>query len=94
MISRTVLISPCKLAMPGLLPRGLMRTGLDPETNDDKMMFGGRKRPLLLNLQWVQKWLEICDKDHNSACQLAENQGHVRRYASFRKHPCFRILLY
>ena len=54
-------------------------SALGPGTNDDKMMFGGRKRPLLLDLRWVQKWLQICDEDHGSACRLTGNQDHVKK---------------
>lgn len=54
-------------------------TPFDPGPDEDKMMFGGRKRSLLLNLQWVQNWLQICDMEHGSACQLTGNQDHVKR---------------
>ncbi|KAI3322198.1 HET-domain-containing protein [Xylariaceae sp. AK1471] len=45
---------------------------VDPRPNIDMMLFGGRCRPLLLNLRWVQRWMNICRTDHGITCERAD----------------------
>lgn len=40
--------------------------------NRDTMVFGGRKRPLQLDLQWVRRWINKCEVDHGEACRRAD----------------------
>ncbi len=54
-------------------------TGFDPDPKIDRMLFGGRKRPLLLNLQWVRRWLHICDESHGVTCQLVQTPESFNR---------------
>ncbi|RYP75208.1 hypothetical protein DL771_002533 [Monosporascus sp. 5C6A] len=44
----------------------------DPRPGVDMMVFGGRRRPLLLDLRWVQRWMDICKTDHGIACERAD----------------------
>ena len=39
-----------------------------------RMLFGGRKRPQVVDIQWLQKWIDICENEHNLACSLTESQ--------------------
>lgn len=45
---------------------------LDPQPGPDTMIFGGRRRPLQLDLQWVRRWIDICGTDHGDACERAD----------------------
>lgn len=45
---------------------------VDPRPGVDMMVFGGRRRPLLLDLRWVQRWMDICKTDHGIACERAD----------------------
>ena len=38
----------------------------------DAMVFGGRRRPLLLDLDWVKEWMRICKSDHAGACEKGD----------------------
>ena len=40
-------------------------SGLDPNMT----IFGGRSRPLQIDLRWVRRWLQICKEDHGSTCE-------------------------
>ncbi|KAH8801433.1 heterokaryon incompatibility protein-domain-containing protein [Xylogone sp. PMI_703] len=44
----------------------------DPRPEVDMMVFGGRQRPILLDLRWVQRWMDICKTDHGIACESAD----------------------
>ncbi|KAI1757570.1 HET-domain-containing protein [Xylaria castorea] len=44
----------------------------DPRPSIDMMIFGGRCRPLLLDLRWVQRWMNICKTNHGSTCERAD----------------------
>ncbi|KAI1179265.1 HET-domain-containing protein [Nemania sp. FL0916] len=44
----------------------------DPRPDVDMMIFGGRRRPLLLDVRWLQRWIEICKTDHGTACERAD----------------------
>ncbi|KAI1113012.1 HET-domain-containing protein [Nemania sp. NC0429] len=44
----------------------------DPRPGVDMMIFGGRCRPLQLDLQWVQRWINICRTDHGIKCERAD----------------------
>ncbi|KAI0869541.1 HET-domain-containing protein [Hypoxylon argillaceum] len=46
------------------------RRFVDPRPNIDMMIFGGRC--LLLNLDWVQRWMNICKTDHGTTCEQAD----------------------
>lgn len=41
----------------------------DPRFGVDMTIFGGRKRPLQIDLRWMRKWLKICMEQHGDACQ-------------------------
>ncbi|KAI1279621.1 HET-domain-containing protein [Xylaria sp. FL0933] len=45
---------------------------VDPRPGIDMMIFGGRCRPLLLDLRWVQRWMSICKTDHGAKCERAD----------------------
>lgn len=44
----------------------------DPRADVDVMVFGGRKRPLQLNIEWLRRWMRICDDHHGAACTKAD----------------------
>ena len=50
------------------------------ENHGDKFIFGGRKRPLLLNLNWVRTWLEICEQKHGNRCQPRTEDDQMRMW--------------
>jgi hypothetical protein len=39
----------------------------DTQTGED-LVFGGRKRPLTVNLRWLHHWLNDCIHEHGNAC--------------------------
>jgi hypothetical protein len=43
----------------------------DPQPELNTMLFGGRRRPLVLDIQWVRRWMEICMDGHGMACERA-----------------------
>ncbi|KAL7800319.1 heterokaryon incompatibility protein domain-containing protein [Trichoderma ceciliae] len=45
---------------------------LPDSSNSTMMVFGGRKRPLQLDLQWVRRWMYMCEVDHGEACRRAD----------------------
>ncbi|KAI0799354.1 hypothetical protein GGR55DRAFT_683962 [Xylaria sp. FL0064] len=45
---------------------------VDPRPGTDMMIFGGRCRPLLLDLRWVQRWMNICKTGHGTKCERAD----------------------
>ncbi|KAI1205880.1 HET-domain-containing protein [Annulohypoxylon truncatum] len=45
---------------------------LDPRLGTDMMIFGGRWRPLQLDLRWVRRWINICETDHGDTCKRAD----------------------
>lgn len=61
-------------------PRDLLSApaGLEPT------VFGGRKRPLTVNCDWLRSWLRICAEQHGAACrhkvrnvQVDTHQGYL-----------------
>ncbi|KAI1200842.1 HET-domain-containing protein [Nemania serpens] len=47
-------------------------TFADTRPGVDMMIFGGRRRPLQLDLQWVRRWIDICRTDHGNNCERAD----------------------
>ncbi|PWY95754.1 HET-domain-containing protein [Aspergillus sclerotioniger CBS 115572] len=45
---------------------------LDPRPEVDMTVFGGRRRPLQLDLSWVRSWVQLCQDHHGQACELAD----------------------
>ncbi|KAJ2991518.1 hypothetical protein NUW58_g2485 [Xylaria curta] len=45
---------------------------VDPRPGIDMMIFGGRCRPLLLDLRWVRRWMDICKTTHGTTCERAD----------------------
>ncbi|KAI1653446.1 hypothetical protein F4813DRAFT_393630 [Daldinia decipiens] len=45
---------------------------LDTQPSTNMMIFGGRRRPLQLDLQWVRRWINICGTDHGDSCKRAD----------------------
>ncbi|OOF97382.1 hypothetical protein ASPCADRAFT_166162 [Aspergillus carbonarius ITEM 5010] len=45
---------------------------VDPRPGVDMMVFGGRRRPLQLDLSWVRSWAQLCQVHHGEACELAD----------------------
>lgn len=41
----------------------------------DMMILGGRRRPLVINLQWLRHWIQICEVEHGGACRPAQSKG-------------------
>jgi hypothetical protein len=52
----------------------------------DWMAFGGRKRPLQLDVSWLKNWMNICQRAHGEACgakgsirsRLASPQSYIK----------------
>lgn len=42
----------------------------DPRMTVDMTLFGGRIRPLQIDLSWLRRWLEICEHDHHDTCGI------------------------
>lgn len=40
----------------------------DPRHGVDMVVFGGRQRPLQINLNWLRRWLYICEHEHGNLC--------------------------
>lgn len=38
----------------------------------DAMVFGGRHRPLMIDLDWIRQWIRICKTDHGEICETAD----------------------
>ena len=49
---------------------------VDPRADRNMMVFGGRRRPLQLDLTWVKRWIMICQSDHGDVCEKAD--AHLR----------------
>lgn len=56
----------------------------DPRPGVDIMVFGGRRRPLQLDMQWVRRWIDICEKDHGKKCEEADVEPHGDRLPLIR----------
>lgn len=48
------------------------------EAEADVMIFGGRLRPLDVDLRRLKQWLQICEHEHGQACELEQAAGHLR----------------
>ncbi|KAF2399435.1 HET-domain-containing protein [Trichodelitschia bisporula] len=45
----------------------------DPRPDVDQMVFGGRRRPLVANLDWIREWIRICDTEEcHQLCRDSE----------------------
>ena len=40
----------------------------DPRPGIDMALFGGRIRPPQLNIEWIKRWIEICEHGHDDLC--------------------------
>jgi hypothetical protein len=40
----------------------------DPRPGVDMVVFGGRRRPEQINLNWLRRWLYICEHEHGDLC--------------------------
>ena len=66
---------PCDVGAGSILVDQSFR---DPRPNVDMMMFAGRKRPLLIDLDWVRRWIDICQDEHGDVCKLKDDETHVQ----------------
>ena len=55
-----------------------------PKRSSESMPFGGRERPLTLDLQLVRRWMHICSTEHAARCSLIAVQLDNMRWVS----PC------
>lgn len=46
------------------------------------LVFGGRKRPLVLDVRWIRSWMQICEEEHKEACFLHTDQVKHLQYVS------------
>lgn len=46
------------------------------------LVFGGRKRPLVLDVRWIRSWMQICEGEHKEACFLHTDQVKHLQYVS------------
>lgn len=44
-------------------------------TSYSDMYFAGRKRPLVVNLDWLKSWVELCNQEHGETCELSDDQS-------------------
>lgn len=44
-------------------------------SHQNDMYFAGRKRPLIINLDWLKHWIRLCYEEHEETCKLAEEQS-------------------
>jgi hypothetical protein len=51
----------------------------DSKNTSDRTIFGGRIRPLQINVASIQQWLGLCDAEHGKSCQsLLSNKSIFR----------------
>lgn len=58
----------------GTLSAVVERSGKQAPADTEKMPFGGRKRPLILDLKRVHDWMQICTNEHGPLCSLNPTQ--------------------
>jgi hypothetical protein len=44
-------------------------------TSQNAMYFSGRKRPQVINLDWLRHWIRTCNTEHGDDCQLMKEQS-------------------
>ena len=54
-----------------------MKVSVDNDFADSRpdvhmMVFGGRRQPLQVNLEWVKRWIETCQFEYGDICDKAE----------------------
>lgn len=40
----------------------------DPRPDIDMALFGGRIRPQRLDIEWIKRWIDICEHEHDDLC--------------------------
>lgn len=52
---------------------------LDIPHGTEPIIFGGRKRPMTINCDWLRRWMSICTEQHGARCHpsLGSGQGEV-----------------
>jgi hypothetical protein len=63
---------------PGALSVQIDDNFQDPRADVDRLFFGGRKRPLDINLQWLRRWIKICQEEHGRKCEIKQSQAELR----------------
>jgi hypothetical protein len=63
---------------PGALSVQVDDNFQDPRADVDRLFFGGRRRPLDINLQWLRRWIEICQEEHGKNCEINQSQDELR----------------
>lgn len=38
----------------------------------NKTLFGGRERLLMVEIWWLRKWIQYCERQYHSACSLTD----------------------
>lgn len=66
----------------GAVEREVDATFGDGRPGIDRILFGGRKRPLVLQMEWVQRWLKTCLSDHDPGCTVSSKMSVVRYVAA------------
>ncbi|EJT81597.1 hypothetical protein GGTG_01575 [Gaeumannomyces tritici R3-111a-1] len=56
----------------------------DPRPGIDRMVFGGRRRPLQLDMRWVRRWIDIYEQDHGHKCEEADVDQRGDRFPLIR----------
>lgn len=44
-------------------------------TPHNEMYFAGSKIPPTINMGWLRRWIQICDREHGKTCQLSGEQS-------------------
>ncbi|KAF2996751.1 hypothetical protein E8E14_001693 [Neopestalotiopsis sp. 37M] len=61
------------------------------------MYFAGRKRPPMIDLDWLRSWFQICDEEHQETCKLSEDQSRDFSMSLIRlvdvHHHCVRTFV-
>ncbi|KAF7517166.1 hypothetical protein G7054_g13896 [Neopestalotiopsis clavispora] len=61
------------------------------------MYFAGRKRPPMINLDWLRSWSQICDEEHQETCKLSDDQSQDFSMSLIRlldvHHHCIRTFV-
>ena len=68
-----------------ILSASANRSAMQAHRMAEGMPFGGRKRPLTLDLQLVHGWMQICTNEHGRLCLLDEAQCNSTQYVESQK---------
>lgn len=58
----------------------------DPRTSMDMAVFGGRRRPEQININWLRRWLNICENNHGDEYNALLSTAEIFRQVNL--HSC------